>query len=63
MLHICRMILTTLDQSAPQVKQPLANFESTLTHNAESVPTPTTTQSVQTPSVVSDFYLLLISYC
>ena len=36
-------------QSAPQVEQPLANFEST--------PTPTTTQSASTPSAMSDFYI------
>lgn len=38
-----------------------ANFESTLTPNAESAPTPTptltTTQSAPTPCVVSDFYI------
>lgn len=34
-----------------------ANFESTLTPNAESAPTLTTTQSAPTPCVVSDFYI------
>ena len=46
-------------QPVPEVEQPLANFERTLTPNAESasVPTPTTIQSAPTLSVVSDFYI------
>ncbi|KAL5156434.1 hypothetical protein HKD37_15G041395 [Glycine soja] len=41
-------------QYAPQVKQPPSNFESTLPPNDVSAraPTPTTTQSAQTPSVL-----------
>lgn len=34
-----------------------ANFESTLTPNAESAPTLTTTQSAPTPNATSDFYI------